>query len=55
MLKVQLDLAEGVYVISRNDGEEVIKIIKDGTKSHYDKAAMNKRREEIKKLEGRTK
>lgn len=52
MLRVQLDLAEGVYVISRNDGEEVIKLIKDGTKSHYDKAAMDKRRKEIEKLEG---
>lgn len=51
MLRVQLDLAEGVYVISRNDGEEVIKLIKDGTKSHYDKAAMDKRRKEIEKLE----
>ena len=53
MLKVQLNLAEGVYVISRNDGkEEVIKSIKDGAKNNYDKANMNNRRREIEKLEG---
>ena len=53
MLKVQLNLAEGVYVISRNDGkEEVIKSIKDGAKNNYNKANMNNRRREIEKLEG---
>ncbi len=52
MLNVQLDLSRGAYIISRNNGEEVVvKEINDGTKNNYDRVTMNKRRKEIESME----
>lgn len=53
ILSVRLDLAEGAYIVSRNDGEEVIvKKINDGVTNHYAKDVMNRRLKEIEKIEG---
>ena len=48
MLNVNIDLIRGAYILSRNNGEEVVikAINENGTKSYKSKE-MKKRREEI--------
>lgn len=53
MLSIRIDLGKGQYIISRNNGAEIItKSINENGSNYYDKATMEARRQELPKLMG---
>ena len=53
MLSIHVDLGRGLYIISRNNGAEIVtKSINENGSNYYDKVTMEARRQELPKLMG---